>query len=356
MKKIQWANIEFLSLCPRGKNGLKVIVKEGGKFEAPVRIKKGDDFEKKGELVAAIYVPDLLDEDGHFAQDTEAIKTMAYSHARNGSKLDLRHDGKPLSKDQAYMAESFLIQKGDPRFSDLKNDQGRAVDPTGGWGAVIKLEDPSLRSNYEFEGWEGISLYGDGMLQEVQSMEERVMDRLLRKSKEQSMNEEQIKKLISDAMKPISEVLDELKKVSEKKEKEPEKKEELKAPEFKGDPTKREDVVKFQAELKKYELMKSVNWSDPTAVAKVLDQLDKEAETEKEKGEKENLSKEDKDEIERLNNRIKELMKSSKQSPKDGDEKDKDPESKSARLYKEGQKAAAYINGESKTKSASASA
>jgi hypothetical protein len=169
MKKIKWANIDFISLCPRGKNRLKVLYKEDGRFEAGVSIKKAPTFDKNGEIIAAIYLPNHMDMDGEFATESLAIKSMAYSHARNGSKLDLRHDEKPLTKDQAYVAESFIIQEGDPRFADLVDDDGQKVDATGGWGAVIKLEDPSLKSNYEFDGWEGVSLFGLAMIESMKS-------------------------------------------------------------------------------------------------------------------------------------------------------------------------------------------
>lgn len=344
MKKIKWANVEFLSLCPHGKNGLKVLYKENGKFEAPVQIKKGDEFDKRGEIIAAIYIPDHPDYDDHFATDEYAIKSMAYSHARNGSKLDLRHDEQPLTKDQAYMAESFIIQKGDPRFADMKDDAGRAVDPTGGWGAVIKLEDPELKANYEFDGWEGVSLFGDALVQQVKSDEERVVDRLLSKRKEKArMDEEKIQKMFSDALNPITEVL---KKLAERDTKEPVKKEEpekkeLKAPEFKGDPTDLEAVRAYQKELRKYELMKSIDWSDPKAVEKLEKQLDEDG---KKDDEKSKLSKEAQDEIGRLKDQIAKLEKGSKQPLGDGDGEG-EGESDDERLFKIGKEAAAHING-----------
>jgi len=340
MKKIKWANVEFLSLCPRGKNGFKVLYKEDGKFEAAAQIKKGEEFEKRGEIVAAIYVPNHPDHEDHFAQDEFAIKTMAYSHARNGSKLDLRHNEKPLTSDQAYMAESFIIQKDDPRFSDMVDDQGQRVDPTGGWGAVIKLEDPDLKSKYEFDGWAGVSLFGDALVQQVKSDEEKVVDRLLSKRKEKTrMDEEKIQKMISDALAPISEALKNLATV---KKEEPVKEEpkELEAPKFSGDPTKKEDVLAFQKELRKYDLMKSVNWEDPAAVEGVLKQLDKENKEE----DKEKLSKEETDnEIGRLKDKIAKLEKGSKQPTGDGDGESN--LSDDERLFKLGKEAAVAVNG-----------
>lgn len=346
MKKIKWANVEFLSLCPRGKNGLKVLYKEDGTFEAGALIKKGAEFEKDGEIVAAIYIPNHPDHDEHVAQDAFAIKTMAYSHSRNGSKLDLRHDEQALTKDQAYMAESFIIQEGDPRFADLKDEAGHAVDPTGGWGCVIKLEDDELKSKYEFDGWQGVSLFGQAMVQTMKSDEERVIDRLTSNRKEKArMDEEKIMQLINKALEPIQGALAKLTDVK-KEAPETQEPEAPKPPEFKGDPTKKEDVEKFQKELKKFELMQSVDWSDSEAVDKILADLEKEAEdnTDGESEEKENLSKEAKDKIARLEDKLAKLKKGSKQPVGDGDNKDEGL-TEDERLFKIGKEAATFVNG-----------
>jgi hypothetical protein len=339
MKKIKWINVDFISLCPRGKNRLKILYKEDGRFEAGVSIKQAPTFDKNGEIIAAVYIPNHIDMDGEFASEDFAIKSMAYSHARNGGKLDLRHDGKSLTKEQAYVAESFIIQKGDPRFADLVDDEGQKVDATGGWGAVIKLEDPVLKSSYEFDGWEGVSLFGLAMIESMKSDEEKVIDRLLIQSKEKvRMDESKVLELIKKALEPITESLVKLIKVK-KEEPAPKKEEELKAPIFKGDPTRKEDVSAFQKELKKYNLMKSVDWQNPEEVGKILLAIDKEDEKDKK------LSKEDSDkEIERLKAEITNLEKASKQAPSDPKDP-KDAPSEDARLFKIGKEAGKYVNG-----------
>lgn len=339
MKKIKWINVDFISLCPRGKNRLKILYKEDGRFEAGVSIKQAPTFDKNGEIIAAIYIPNHIDMDGDFASEASAIKSMAHSHARNGSKLDLRHDEKSLTKEQAYVAESFIIQKGDPRFADLVDDEGQKVDATGGWGAVIKLEDPELKANYEFAGWEGVSLYGDAMIEYLKSDEKKVITRLLNQSKEKvRMDESKVLELIKKALEPITESLVKLTTVK-KEEPAPKKEEELKAPIFKGDPTRKEDVSAFQKELKKYNLMKSVDWQNPEEVGKILLAIDKEDEKDKK------LSKEDSDkEIERLKAEITNLEKASKQAPSDPKDP-KDAPSEDARLFKIGKEAGKYVNG-----------
>jgi hypothetical protein len=325
MKKIKWADVTFISLCPHGKNRLKVLYKEDGKFEAGVSVKKADSFDKEGEIIAAIYVPNHMDVDGDFATDNSAIKSMAHSHARNGGQLDLRHDEKPLTKEQAFVAESFIIQKGDPRFDDLTDDAGNKVDATGGWGAVIKLEDPDLKSNYEFEGWEGVSLYGNAVVESLKSDEKKVIDRLIIQNKEKArMDENKVLELINKALEPIAvalKKLGEVKKEEVKPEPKPEKKPE--APVFTGDPTSLEDIKTHELALKKYELMKSVDWQNPKQVAEVMKSLEKE--------DKKELSKEDKEkEIGRLNAEIQRLEKGSKQSP---NEDKKTEQSEDERLF-----------------------
>lgn len=337
MKKIKWANIDFISLCPQGKNGLKVLYKEDGHFEAQVAIKKATEFEKNGEIIAAIYLPNQVDLDDHFVEDAEAIRSMAYSHARNGGQLDLRHNEKPLSKEQAYVAESFIIQKGDPRFDGLTDDKGNKVDATGGWGAVIKLEDPELKANYEFEGWEGVSLFGLAEVENVKSDEKRVLDRLLVTNKENRMDEKEVLALIAKALEPFSEKLDKLTEIKKAPAADPKLEEKkLQKPVFKGDPTSKSDVLVYQQELKKFRLMSEIDWEDPQAVEKVLADLEKEDKKDNEDG----------DELARAKAEVLRLEKASKQDP--GDHRnDDEPEDENARLFKLGKEAGASVNGQS---------
>lgn len=155
-KRLKNPRIKWVSLCPAGKNGLPVLFKEDGSFEVQMLSK----MDSEGLLTALVYAPDLVDSDGDFA-DAETVKKMAYSFQQEGGQLDLRHNGKALDRDQAWVAETFIVQKGDPRFSEFRTRDGKAVDPTGSWGMVIKVEDPNLKKLYSEGKWHGVSLAGE---------------------------------------------------------------------------------------------------------------------------------------------------------------------------------------------------
>ena len=118
-RRIRNAKITHVSLCQAGKNKLPVLYKADGKdrvrFESLA--KATDKFDDQGELLTVVYAPEHRDVDGDIAS-AEAIKKMAYSFARDGQGLDIEHDGKVLPREDAYVAESFLIAKGDERFAD----------------------------------------------------------------------------------------------------------------------------------------------------------------------------------------------------------------------------------------------
>ena len=154
-KRLKNPRIKWVSLCPAGKNRIPVLFKEDGTFEVELLSKMSSE----GILTALVYVPDLLDSDGDFA-DAQTVKEMAYSFQKEGGQIDLRHDGKALGRDRAWVAETFIVQKGDPRFNEFRTRSGEKVDPTGSWGMVIKVEDPNLQKLYNDGAWHGVSLAG----------------------------------------------------------------------------------------------------------------------------------------------------------------------------------------------------
>lgn len=159
-KRILKAKIDFLSLCPRGANTLQTVYKDENGQEQNISLSvlsKG--MNDQGELIACVYCPELVDSQGDVAS-AEVIKEMAYDFAVNGQGIDIRHNNQSVPKDQAFVAESFIIQKADPRFADMKTYAGEAVDVTGGWGTVVKIENEELRKLYKSGEWGGISMGG----------------------------------------------------------------------------------------------------------------------------------------------------------------------------------------------------
>ena len=266
MRRIVEAEVIFLSLVPKGANRLEAIFKEArgtgaGSFEFTAITKTG----KNGELYAIAYAPEFRDSQGDIAS-ADVCKQMAHSFARNGAKLDIRHDGKPITKDRAYVAETFLVQKGDPRFSDLP------IDPTGGWGVVLKIVDPELQKKYDSGEWTGVSLGGTARVVETTkeqpegewAMDAKELLETLKTSQEamaKSLTEAVTKAIEAAVPKPAAPP------VPVNKDAEP------KEPEFTGDPTDVKAVQKHREALRKYHLLKSTNWMDPEAVAKLEAEL-----------------------------------------------------------------------------------
>lgn len=152
-----------LSLVPRGANQLATVYKTDGD-ESDVTLDTVTKFdEEQGELLAVVYAPEQRDSQGHIASKT-VIKEMAYDAAKEGYRLDIKHAGRKLSTEEAFVAERFIVAKGDERFANWKNYQGETVDLTGAFANVIKIEDSELREKFKSGEWNGVSLGGDALL------------------------------------------------------------------------------------------------------------------------------------------------------------------------------------------------
>lgn len=275
MARIKRADVEFLSLCKRGRNKLKTIYKaDDDSVEFQAHVLKADDFEERGELLAVVYAPNMADKDGDFA-DAEAIQDMAHGYLRKGAKIDTYHDEQALSEDQVYVAESFVIQKGDPRFEGQVTYDDEPVDVTGGWGVLIKVDDPEIRKAYGKDGWQGISLGGNALMadEELTPAKKASVAKSLANKKENAMTPEEIAKAVADANKPLIDSISTLTKALTPAE-EPEKKEEEKVEKSDDfDKTDPKAVAKHLADLKKAELQKDVDWDDAESVAAYADKL-----------------------------------------------------------------------------------
>ena len=92
--------------------------------------------------------PEKPDTDGDVA-DATVIREAAHYWMRSGAQLDIEHDGKVLSKSQAYVAESFIVQPGDPRFVDARDRSGNKIDSVGSWATITRIEDPAIRKEID---------------------------------------------------------------------------------------------------------------------------------------------------------------------------------------------------------------
>ena len=262
---------------------MPVIYKEDGAFDCEMLLKAADDFMERGELLAVVYAPEFRDTQGDIASAT-VIKDMMYDAAKRGENIDIRHDGKPLTKDQAFVAERFIVQKDDDRFKDFKDYNQKPVDVTGAWATVLKIEEQALRQKYKDGDWNGVSMGGraDFALEKDDSLSDKIVrafvDKLgLTNDEDDDMNAEEYKKLmaenntvLADAIgKSVGETIAKIGKPEgdDKGDKGKDANEDKsKAPTFKGDPSKAEDVQKHQDALAAWELQKDVDWSSTESV------------------------------------------------------------------------------------------
>ena len=291
MKRIKKARIKFISLCPKGKNKTPILYKEDGTLEWETLICKSPTFDDDGELTAIVYSPEHPDFDGHVASK-EVVKDMAYHFQKEGGQIDIQHNGKAVDREKAYIAENFIVQKGDPRFSNLHNYDGEKIDAADSWGVVIKLEDPELRKLYRDDGWQGVSMAGPALLMDETKEHASKKEFGMKPEELEQVMEKSNTSLLSGLKNLIKDVFIKKEDPAKKEDSpEPPKKTEVKkeetTPVFKGDPLNAKDVQNHEQALLKWKLEKEVNWSDPESVRKHRETLEKSILDDKDKEKKE---------------------------------------------------------------------
>lgn len=257
-RRIKKARIRHISLVSRGANQFPVVYKGdddgGGVARFDLLMKEG--LTEDGEVLAVVYAPEVRDSQGDIAS-VEVVKDMAYEFQRSGQGIDIMHDGKTLTKDEAYVAENFIIQNSDERFDDLKDYGGNPVDVTGGWGVVIKLETEDLRKAYRDGDFNGVSMEGPAEV-EIEKTDDvgfirKALDTLLRRSGHSTsesgdidMKAEDLTKAIADGnaelLKGLSGVLEKFAKPADGDDDTNDTKVEKAAPRFTGDYSNEADV------------------------------------------------------------------------------------------------------------------
>lgn len=402
-RRIKRAKIHTVALCKRGANRLPGIYKteKPNQFVFETLVVKNDNILGEGLLTSVVYAPESVDSQNDIAS-ADVIKDMAHGFFREGGKINLEHDGNPVSKDDAYPAESFVIQKGDPRFANAKDRDGNPIDVTGGWGMVIKLENKDLRQKYASGEWDGVSMEGTGEFEADTSKTEEFVDALAKRlglnspTEETDMDPKEIKKMIDEAIAsaitalnktdnapeviidPIAKSLYpedatkqgiahaaiQLAKASGKTgsdlmtaaidatvEKSTE------AIEFVGSRSNPDDLRKHAEKLKAAKLEKSIDFTDADAVAKFAEEMAKTGEGDDEKEDADGLTERDKhagiekgdsDQVKRLKMELFKETSRSRQNGKDTDDNENSVDSgltkKESELAKSGSRVAKWLN------------
>lgn len=295
-RRILKAKINFLSLCPRGANQLPTILKADDTFDIQTLVKANGDFDVRGELLNVVYAPELRDSQGDIAS-AEVIKDAMYESAKTGMNIDIRHNNVAVPKDKAYIAESFIVQKGDARFADFKDYSGKVVDVTGAWATVVKIEDADLKAKYKSGEWNGVSMGGHAAFAAEKSDEQGIMGKFIDLMKQLlpgskpavpdgdiDMKPEEVKKMIDDAAaaqtaaftKTLTDAgIIKATPATTGAPAAPSTPAAEAAPVFKGDWTKPEDVKNHAKAVKLFELRKSVKWEDQASVDAYLAEVAK---------------------------------------------------------------------------------
>lgn len=333
MRRIKEAKIRFISLVPRGANQLPVIYKADDstvEFETIVK----DDMTEQGTITSIVYAPESRDSQGDIAS-AEVIKKMAYEFAKNGEGVDLRHDNKALSSDQAYVAENFIVQKGDPRFSDIKNYDGEAVDVTGAWAVVIKVDDEALRKEFRDGNWNGVSMGGTAVV-ESEKADDGFTSRFFEAFKnflgrqdegDLDMKTEDLTKALDASNEKLVAALTKIMKPDGESTvaKEDETKETPAAPVFKGDMSNEDDRKAFKKELALWEASQK-HADNPVALFEAMEKIEEEfSESNSEIDEAAGVSKEDNAEVADLKRRLHKAEKRSNQTTGDRGETNNTP-------------------------------
>lgn len=303
-RRIKKARIRFISLVPRGANNLPVLYKSEDGSVTFQTILKTEDLDDKGELTSIVYLQEQYDKHGDIAHP-EVVKDAAHAFMRDGEGVDILHDGDPLPKEQAWVAESFIVQKGDPRFVGMKDLDGKTINEEGAWATVIRLEDENLRKKFRTGEWNGVSMAGPAIVEEEKALDEEAVRKVIEQhfgipKEEPDMKKEEIEELVKTASKTLTEGIvtgvvegvqksldDTLQKALAPEETPPDKRRdptpEPESSKFEGDPNDPEAVRKYHEELVAKKRQEGVDWNDPVSVKKYLDALD-----EPEEGEEEN--------------------------------------------------------------------
>ncbi len=149
MAKLKDLSVTFLSLVKRPATGKGLTLKSAKASEraATFEIVKTDD-----ELMRAygiVYAPDQEDAHGDTA-DAATIRKAQAEFMREGrlQNIDTEHS---FTAEMAFVAESWLVRKGDALFGD---------EPEGSWAVGIQIGDPDIWRQLKSGELTGISLAG----------------------------------------------------------------------------------------------------------------------------------------------------------------------------------------------------
>lgn len=155
MGEITELSVSFLSLVKTPATGKSLTLKSAKPNERATQfaITKTDD----DRMIAygIVYAPDQVDAHDEYAS-AQTIRRAAYEFMREArlKNIDTEHS---FTTEMAYVAESWLIRKGDALFPD---------EPEGAWAVGIQIGDVDLWKKLKTGDLTGISLAGIGRVED----------------------------------------------------------------------------------------------------------------------------------------------------------------------------------------------
>lgn len=180
--------VQFISLVKAGANRRGIIAKfaENPPRSWEVSIAKTD--RKKQMVYGVVYAPDEADTQGDYTTAEEIEKaSQNFMKSLSLHNIDRNHSGQ---MELAWVAESWIIRKGDPMFPREKS---------GAWAVGIRVDDPDLWADVEAGKIRGLSMGGTAdKIIEKDDEAGNIMKTLKNffRKQEDIVNEEQIKALI----------------------------------------------------------------------------------------------------------------------------------------------------------------
>lgn len=179
-RELKNLHVSWISLVDKGANRKSIIFKSdkfvSDKLLKTIDIKKTD--EEKHLVYGIVYAPDEVDAHGDFSK-AATIENAAHEFMkeRNTQNVDKQHS---LEKQPAYIAESWIVRKGDELFPE----------EIGAWAVAIKVEDEELWLAVKSGEIGGISLYGEAEVEPDENLFRKFV-KWLRKDLDGAMEMEQ---------------------------------------------------------------------------------------------------------------------------------------------------------------------
>ena len=148
MAELLTLSVDFISLVKKPATGKGLVLKSKSGLRPQIfELKKM--IEDRMVAYGVVYAPDQVDSQGDHTS-ADAIRKAAYEFMREKriENIDAEHS---FNREQAYVAESWLVRKGDELFPD---------EPEGAWAVGIQVADPDIWNSLKSGDLTGLSLAG----------------------------------------------------------------------------------------------------------------------------------------------------------------------------------------------------